>query len=209
FTASGAALSGTIAGVGTLAGTFSLATGLSATIPGSGVLSGTLVASVGFTATFAGVGTLSATFSLSTVLSATVPGVGTLAGTLTLKTVLSATIAGGGTVSATLSVSGIVLTATIAGVGTLSGTLTIPLVYNDYKVTIEPNLIAALAAKNLLNDVQVLGPDTTMASDASWVIPSSIDLSSTLSGYVRHAFPVNATDISNDSLEVAATALVD
>src|SRR5579872_4056334 len=80
--------------------------------------------------------------------------------------------------------------------------------YNDYKVTILPNLIAALSANNLLNNVQVIGPDTTSASDTTWLVQSSIDLSASLAGYVRHAFPPNATDISNDSRETTVAPLV-
>jgi hypothetical protein len=80
--------------------------------------------------------------------------------------------------------------------------------YSNYKNTILPNLLAALSAANLLNAVQVLGPDTTSASDVTWLEQASIDLAASLAGYVRHAFPPGASDISNDSLEVAVKALV-
>jgi hypothetical protein len=80
--------------------------------------------------------------------------------------------------------------------------------YANYKNTILPNLVAALSAANLLNNVQVLGTDTTSASDATWLEQASIDLSASLAGYVRHAFPPGATDISNDSREVVVKALV-
>lgn len=84
---SGVALAGTLAGVGTLAGTLSIiAVPLSATVAGVGTLAGTLStsSSVSLSGTLAGVGTLTGTLSTSgsVSLSATLAGVGTLTGTL-------------------------------------------------------------------------------------------------------------------------------
>jgi hypothetical protein len=97
-------------------------------------------------------------------------------------------------------------TATVAVTFVISAAPT-GITYSNYKLTIEPQLVAALNAKNLLNYVQLIGPDTTMASD-SWLTSASNDLSSTLSGYVRHAFPTGAADISNDSRETTVKTLV-
>lgn len=115
------ALSGSLAGVGTLSETFTLATSLTCTIPGVGMLSPTLSANTALATTIPGVGTLTGTLSLSTALSDTLAGVGTLSGTLSLATALSTTFAGIGALSGTLSLS-TALTCTFAGVGTLAGT---------------------------------------------------------------------------------------
>lgn len=77
----------------------------------------------------------------------------------------------------------------------------------NYETTILPNLIAALAAKNLLNSVQVIGPDTS-SGNTTWITSASADVASSLSGYVCHSFPSNATDISSDAREAAALSLV-
>lgn len=79
--------------------------------------------------------------------------------------------------------------------------------YLTYKNTIEPNMVAAMATHNLLNFVQLIGPDTSMAAD-SWLNSSSADLSNTLGGYVRHAFPAGVNDIANDSRENAVRTLI-
>src|SRR5579862_3287278 len=79
--------------------------------------------------------------------------------------------------------------------------------YANYKNIIEPNLVAALAAKNLLNVVSLIGPETTMQNDA-WLSSAAADLSGTLEGYIRHAFPTGATDISSGGIEVAMDTLV-
>jgi hypothetical protein len=105
--------------------------------------------------------------------------------------------------------------------------------YANYKNMIEPQLVTALAAQNLLNYVLLIGPDTlyksgltytyvprlfggtlilpqtgVVISHDSWLTSSSADLAGTLEGYSRHAFPGNQTDISSDSLEVAAASLI-
>src|SRR6266702_2805264 len=116
------ALSGSLNGIGTLAGTFTLATSLTTTIPGVGTLSGTLTEATALTVTLSGVGTLSGTFSLATALTTTLAGVGTLNGTLSLATALTDTLAGVATLNGTLSAK-TALTTTLAGVGTLNGTL--------------------------------------------------------------------------------------
>jgi hypothetical protein len=116
------ALTDTLVGVGTLSETLSLATALSATIPGVGTLTGALTESTALTTTIPGVGTLSATFSLATSLTATIPGVGTLTGTLTESTALASTIPGVGTLNGTFSLA-TALTVTIPGVGQLLPTL--------------------------------------------------------------------------------------
>lgn len=135
----------TMAGIGTLAGTFSLSTALTDTLAGVGTLAGTLSANLALASTtlagvgtltgtanlttalastFAGVGTLAGTFSLATALSDTFTGVGTLTGTAQLATSLSSTLAGVGTLSGTLSTTGgVSLTVSLAGAGTLAGTL--------------------------------------------------------------------------------------
>src|SRR6266702_471076 len=116
------ALSGSLNGVGTLAGTFSLATALTTTLAGVGTLNGTLSLATALTDTLAGVGTLNGTLSAKTALTTTLAGVGTLNGTLSTGSTanLAVTMAGVGTLAGTLSLS-TSLASTIAGVGMLTG----------------------------------------------------------------------------------------
>lgn len=142
-----AALTDTLAGIGTLTETFTLATALSdtipgvgtlapvlsanvalssTTIPGVGTLTGALSESTALSTTLAGVGTLTGALSANTALSVTLPGVGTLTGTAALSTALTAECDGIGTLTGTLSTSGgVSLSVTIAGVGTLTGTFSL------------------------------------------------------------------------------------
>lgn len=118
----GVALSVTIAGVGTLAATFSLALA-PVTMVGVGVLTPALTASQALPATtIAGVGTLTmAPPSLGTALSKTIPGVGTLSATFSLA-LAPITMAGIGTISAAMSIA--LAPVTMTGAGTLTATLT-------------------------------------------------------------------------------------
>src|SRR6266705_2130091 len=138
----------TLAGIGTLSGTFTLATALTDTMAGVGTLSATLstTGGVSLTCTMAGVGTLSGTLSLATNLtdtlagvgtlsgtlsanltlaSVTTPGVGTLAATMTAQVILSTSLAGAGTLSGVYSLR-VALSLTFAGAGTLAGVISIP-----------------------------------------------------------------------------------
>ncbi len=116
------ALTDTLVGVATLTGTLSANTALTTTIPGVGTLTGTLTEATALTVTLSGVGTLSGTFSLATALSTTLAGVGTLSGTLSANLALAVEFDGVSTLTGTLGDS-TALTCTLAGVGTLSGTL--------------------------------------------------------------------------------------
>src|SRR6266581_8429659 len=91
-----APLTATLAGVGTLTETFSLATALTDTLAGVGILAGTLSANTALTDTLAGVGTLAGTLSLATALTDTLAGIGTLTETFTLATSLTDTLPGVG-----------------------------------------------------------------------------------------------------------------
>jgi|SRR5216684_1084241 len=117
-------LAGTLAGVGTFAGTLSLATALSSTLAGVGTLTGTLSANTALAVTFVGTGTLTGTLSLTTALSVTLAGVGTLSGTLSANTALTDTLVGVGTLTGMLSLT-TALASTLVGVGTLSGTFSL------------------------------------------------------------------------------------
>ncbi len=125
-----APLSATLAGVGTLAGTFSLATALTDTLAGVGTLTGTLSANTALTTTIPGVGTLTGTLTEATALTVTLPGVGTLSGTFSLATALTTTLAGVGTLNGTLSAN-TALSDTLVGVGTLNGTLSLTTALTD------------------------------------------------------------------------------
>src|SRR6266568_3156615 len=120
---SGVTLSSTLAGVGTLSETFTLATSLTDTIPGVGTLSATLSVNLALAVEFDGVGTLSETLTLATSLTSTLAGVGTLSETFTLATSLSVTDAGIGTLTPTLSANLTLPSVTLAGTGTLAGSL--------------------------------------------------------------------------------------
>ncbi len=164
------ALTTTLPGIGTLAGPLSLSTALTTTIPGVGTLTGTITESTALTATFPGVGTLSEAFSLSTALSDTIPGVGTLTGTFSLATALSCTIVGVGTLSGTLSISGAIsLVVTMAGVGQLSGNLMLGVLVFSY-ITVQAargNIMAqsangALTAQGLRGNITAQGARGTI-----------------------------------------------
>src|SRR6266704_1269799 len=98
-----APLSATLAGVGTLAGTFSLATALTTTLAGVGTLNGTLSANTALSDTLVGVGTLNGTLSLTTALTDTLTGV------FSLRTALSLAFAGAGTLIPNLGVRGLTI----------------------------------------------------------------------------------------------------
>jgi hypothetical protein len=93
YSATAAALSATLAGVGTLTGTLSAKLTLpSVTLAGVGTLSGTLSRGYPLSGTLAGVGTLTGTLSLGASLSATLAGVGSFSGSISVPSASSLSI---------------------------------------------------------------------------------------------------------------------
>lgn len=118
------ALSGSTAGAATTAGVLRGRAVISASVAGTSTVTGTLRARGVLTGTIAGLSTTAATIRATGSLSGSAAGVASVTGTLTPPVgALSGTIAGTCTVTGTLQARG-ALSGTVAGTSTVTGTLT-------------------------------------------------------------------------------------